>query len=142
MATADSKRVVREYFAAVAAGDPEVARFLDDDVTWWVPPGSPMGGTYRGKAAVLELMGAGRDVYDPATPFVIELESLLAEDDRVAAEVVLNARTAAGETYRNHYHFAFRVRDGRLVEVREHLDTRLAQEKLFDPVAGARRTSS
>ena len=43
----------------------------------------------------------------------------------------LAGRTASGDPYENHYHFAFRLEDGRIREVREHLDTLYAQQKLF-----------
>jgi len=130
-----SKAVVRRWFEAVEAGAADLSEMLAEDVRWWVPPGSPLGGTYEGKAAVLGLMSSGIDRYDAATPLRIEVVSILAEGERVAAEVVLEARTARGEDYRNHYHFAFRVAGGKLREVREYVDTRYAQQKLFDPAA-------
>ena len=53
MGAAANKARVRDYFARLAAGDPNLPGLLADDVVWWIPPGSKLGGTLRGKAAVL-----------------------------------------------------------------------------------------
>ena len=82
--------------------------------------------------AVLGLMAGGVGLYDASTPMQIEIERMVAVGDRVCVELVLEARTARGEDYRNHYHFAFRLRDGRICAVREYVDTLYAQRKLFD----------
>ena len=41
---------------------------------------------------------------------------------------------AGGANYENHYVFVFTIRDGRIAEVHEHLDTLYAQRVLFDPL--------
>lgn len=133
MSTQESKALVRDYFAKMASGDPSIPELLADDVTWWVPQSSPLGGLHEGKDAVLALMGGGTDLYDAKTPMQIQIEEMVAEGDSVAVQVVIEARTAQGEPYRNHYHFAFRVSGGRIAAVKEYVDTLYAQQKLFDP---------
>jgi hypothetical protein len=128
---AASKALVERYFAALRAGDPALPELLSDDVTWWVPESSPLGGIHQGKDAVLALMGSGTDLYDASVPLEITIQSLIAEASRVAVQLVIDARTAKGEPYRNHYHFAFEVRGGRIHAVREYLDTLYAEQKLF-----------
>lgn len=131
MSAADNKRVVRRYFEAMRSGAPELPDLLADDVTWWAPPSSELGGLHSGKPAVLRLMASGTGLYDLDHPMEVGIEQMIAEDDWVSVQMTLEARTARGEDYRNHYHFAFRVVDGRIREVREHLDTLYAQQKLF-----------
>ena len=131
MSGAESKAVVQRYFEALRSGDPGLPDLLADGVTWWVPEASPLGGTHAGKEAVLELMGSGTDLYDPAVPLDVTIQSIIAEGDRVAVQLVIDARTAKGEPYHNHYHFAFEVRDGRILAVREYVDTLYVQQKLF-----------
>ena len=131
MSTADNKRVVRRYFDAVRNADPDLPELLAEDISWWVPPGSALGGLYNGKEAVLELMSSGIGLYDASHPMELEIDQMIAEDDWVSVQLTLEARTARGEPYQNYYHFAFRVRDGRICEAREHLDTLYAQQKLF-----------
>ena len=133
MSTAASKALVREYFDKMASGDPSLPELLADDVTWWVPQSSPLGGLHEGKPAVLAIMAGGLDLYDAATPIRVEVEELVAEGDWVCVQAVIRAKTASGEPYLNHYHFAFQVRDGRIAAVREYVDTLYAQRMLFDP---------
>lgn len=131
MGIEENKALICRYFDAIRTGEPPLPDLLSDDITWWVPAASPMGGLYEGKAAVLGLMRSGADLYDPSTPMKVELTRLVAEGDDVCARVTIEARTARGEQYRNHYHFAFCVRDGRIAEVREYVDTLYAERKLF-----------
>ena len=129
MGIEENKALVREYFRRMQAGDPTVAEMMADDVTWWVPQSSELGGTHRGKAAVLALMGKGGDLYQ--LPLRVTVEEMVAERDQVCVQLVVEAKTAAGLPYRNDYHFAFRIRDGKLAAVREYLDTKYAFDLLF-----------
>lgn len=131
VSAADNKRLVRRYFDAMRSGDPELPDLLSADVTWWAPPSSELGGLHAGKQAVLGLMASGTGLYDLSHPLEVSIEQIIAEDDWVSVQLTLEARTARGENYKNHYHFAFRVSGGRICEVREHLDTLYAQQKLF-----------
>ena len=126
-----NKLIVREYFDKMASGSTEISELFTDDVSWWVPQSSPLGGTYEGRAAVLGLMGSGVDLYDDSVPLEMEIQEIVAEGDQVCVQLVLRARTAAGEDYENHYHFAFRVRAGKICAVKEYVDTLYAQQKLF-----------
>lgn len=129
MGIEENKALVREYFRRMQAGEPTVADLMADDVTWWVPQSSELGGTHRGKAAVLGLMGKGVDLYQ--LPLEVTLEEMVAERDWVCVQLTIDAKTAAGRPYHNDYHFAFRVRDGRIAAVREYVDTKYAQDLLF-----------
>ena len=131
MTTAENKAIVRAYFDKMTSGAVDLPDLLADDVTWWVPPSSKLGGTYEGKAAVLELMGSGVDLYDADTPLDVEIEQMVAEDDWVTVQTTITGKTARGEDYRNHYHFAFQLRDGKIVLVKEYVDTLYAEQKLF-----------
>ena len=133
MSAEANKAVIRDYFERVQRGDPAVADLIADDASWWVPPASPLGGVYEGKARVLELMGSGVDLYDPAVPMQIQVEEMVAEGEWVCVQLVIEAATASGEPYRNHYHFAFRLRDGKIIIAKEYVDTLYAQRMLFDP---------
>lgn len=129
MSTEETRALVRRYFAAMKAGSPALPELLSDDVSWWVPPSSPLGGLHEGKAKVLALMAQGVGLYDG--PLTLTIESLIAEGDQAAVQLVIDGRTAKGEPYHNFYHFAFCVRDGKICAVREYVDTLYAQQKLF-----------
>ena len=127
-----NKQLVQRYLRAMSSGDPSLPDLLTDDVTWWVPPSSPLGGLKEGKARVLELMASGVGLYDTSAPFEIEVEAMVADTEWVAVQLVMSARTAKGAAYRNYYHFAFRVRGARICAVKEYLDTLYAQRMLFE----------
>jgi len=129
MGIEENKALVREYFRRMQAGEATVADLMADDVTWWVPQSSELGGTHCGKAAVLALMAKGVDLYQ--LPLSVSIEEMVAERDSVCVQLAIEAKTAAGRPYRNDYHFAFRVRDGRIAAVREYVDTKYASELLF-----------
>jgi ketosteroid isomerase-like protein len=51
------------------------------------------------------------------------IDAVTAEGERVAIEARATARTPDGLVYSNRYHFLVRVQVGRVVEVREYMDT-------------------
>ena len=133
MGIAENKQVVAEYFGCLGRGDhPAAIAKLADDITWWVPPASPLGGTYEGKDAVLGLFASGAGLYDPSVPLAPTIEGMVAEGDEVAVEIVISGRSAKGKDYRNHYHFLFTIRGGKIRAVKEYVDTLYAQKVLFE----------
>lgn len=125
-----NKQVVIDYFARMAAGDPGATELLADDVVWWVPQSSSLAGEHAGKPAVLAMMASGVDAYSRDVPMTIDVQRLVAEGEWVCAQVELRAAARDGTPYRNDYHFAMRVRDGKLAEVREYVDTLYVQRTL------------
>lgn len=128
--------LIDRYFAAVANGDPEIGALFTEDVVWRTPQSSPMPGPWVGKAAVLAGMAGGVDLYE-AGSLDIQPTARAASEDHVFVEMTMKAKTAMGAPYENHYVFVFRVRDGRIAEIHEHLDTHYAQRRLFDPAGRA-----
>ena len=132
MGIAENKQVITEYFGSLAKGDyPAAIGKFADDITWWVPPSSPMAGTYEGKDAVLGLFASGTGLYDPSVPMKISVEDMVAEGASVCVQFVLEAKTARGRDYKNHYHFVFKIRRGKIALVKEYVDTKYAHDLLF-----------
>jgi hypothetical protein len=131
MGSPENKRLVKDYFERVGSGDPSALDVLSDDVNWWVPPGSDMAGLYEGKEAVIGLFMKGVGLYSQTDPMKIRVEELVAEADTVCAQVIIEAKTAKGREYRNHYHFVFKLRDGKIRAVKEYVDTQYAHDVLF-----------
>lgn len=127
-----SKQAIWDYFEKMRTGESGTADLFTEDVTWWVPPSLPLAGTYEGREAVVTMMAEGIHLYDMTTPMQVDVLEMVAEPDRVCVQLVIRARTAKGEDYENHYHFAFRLREGKICAVREYVDTLYAQRKLFD----------
>jgi ketosteroid isomerase-like protein len=60
---------------------------------------------------------------------------MTAEDDRVAIEAESSGMHVSGRLYENQYHFLMRVRDGKVVDFKEYMDT----EKVTDILCGGQR---
>jgi ketosteroid isomerase-like protein len=131
MGAQENKQLVEDYFRAVSTGDnARVAEIFADDIVWWVPPSSPMAGTYEGKEAVFGMFASGVNLYAPE-PMKIEIKGMVADDEKVAAEIEITAKTAKGGAYHNHYHFLFGIGGGQIKLVKEYVDTLYAQQTLF-----------
>ena len=68
--------------------------------------------------------------YEPGS-VSLEVTGLLAEGDQVTLEWTSRARTAAGEPYENFCIGVFTIRNGRIVAVREYMDTQYASRVAF-----------
>jgi len=129
---ASNRAVVERYFQMMQQGDPGIGSLLCEDICWVAPQTSPLGRRHEGRAAVQELMGTGVALYDTSRPMQIDIEAMAAEGDRVFVEMSLRARTRAGDAYCNQYVFVFSMREGRIAEIHEYLDTLYTQRMLFD----------
>lgn len=126
MTAANNLATVRHYFDVVTGKrqDRPLASFLAEDVTWTVPQSNPLirPNPRIGKAAVLDLLTAGVNIYQPGS-LTVELESLFGDDQMVAAQFTLHATLANGRDYHNQYVMLFRLRHGLITGVWEYLDT-------------------
>lgn len=129
--------LVDRYFERLGKGDPAIAELFAEDARWLAPQSAPVGRLHEGLEAVLALMASGIGLYDSTRPMDIERTACLAGDELVYVEMTIRATTGSGEPYENHYVMVFQLRDDRIVEVREYVDSLYAQRKLFDPVGMA-----
>ena len=115
-----NKAVVRAFLEAFGQGGFAAAlRYLSDDCRWWTA-----GATYDKE----QIAGLGRWMSSHLVDGIrMEVGSLTAEGDRVAAEARSHAPLRNGQVYANQYHYLCRVADGRIVDVREHCDTHHAK---------------
>jgi uncharacterized protein len=132
MSAADSKKIVLEFIKALSNGDVDgVTGAMTEDITWWLPGSLPVSGTYTGKKEILEdFFGTAFPFFEPDT-LNITVQRAVAEEDSVAVEWQVSARTAKGMAYDNYYHVSFDLRDGKICAIREYLDSLYAKEVLF-----------
>jgi ketosteroid isomerase-like protein len=102
-----------------------LSEMLTDDVVWHTPQSAlpAFREAQRGKQAVLHMMTGG-----DKSPYVretrrAETQFIMAEGDFAAIQFRLKARATSGRDYDNLYCLTFRLRDGRICEAWEHLDT-------------------
>lgn len=91
-----------------------------DDCKWWVPGGI---GTMD-KAAFKAIMAKWESLL-PSFP-IMTIVGTAAEGDRVAVEAIGRAKLSDGRVYENTYHFLFQLRDGKICEIKEYMDSKRA----------------
>jgi ketosteroid isomerase-like protein len=112
--------LLREYHAALHASDGEkMASMLAPDLSYWISPGSAFSGTHS-KESVLVLLPAIFDAQDG--PSVLTYRYLTAQDDRVSVVADSTMPLKAGGSYDQTYHWLFRFRGDKIVEILEYID--------------------
>jgi ketosteroid isomerase-like protein len=129
-----SRSVVDAFYKAYATRDVDkIAPFIDDDVAWTIS--GPVDylrfcGTYRGKAAVLDLIG--RRVPEVLRVFSFVPDAILVDCDQIATLSRQSARRAAdGRVISYRVANFMRFRDGKVVENHSLLDSFDAVEQVL-----------
>lgn len=129
MGIEQNKQVARDFVAALGRADADaIADSFTEDGTSWTLGTLPFSGIHRPD----EIRQLAKDIlhaFPKGLRFTIR--SLTAEDDRVSIEAESDGTHVSGKHYHNTYHFLMRVRDGKIAELREYLDTMLIQEVLL-----------
>jgi ketosteroid isomerase-like protein/catechol 2,3-dioxygenase-like lactoylglutathione lyase family enzyme len=133
MTATDNKRLMQQVFGELEQGNSRP--FLDcfaDDVRWTIVGSTKWSRTYAGKAAVIdELLGPLRArLVDRVR---VTAHRILADEDCVVVEASGQATTRTGKPYNNTYCWIFRLADGKVREITEHLDTELVATALDGP---------
>ena len=123
-----NKQITREFFEALSAGSDKYLDFYTDESIIWTAGNNAIGGT-RTKE---EVVGFAQNILSAfPTGITFNIEGMTAEDDRVAVEIDGEAVHASGETYNNQYHFLLIIKDGKILELKEYMDTQLAAKILL-----------
>jgi uncharacterized protein len=138
MSAIENKKLMEKIFAGIAAGERTLfVESLADDVTMRVTGQYSWSQTFNGKEALL------RDLYGYLGTLLADgrrtiARRFIADGDHVVVEGVGEMRTKAGEPYNNDYCLIYRLKDGKIVEIREYCDSALTEKVLGKyPVRGA-----
>jgi uncharacterized protein len=127
-----NKKLVTELIANISGGRLDKAfEAVSDDATWWVA-GTPARYT---KDEYRKLCAHANAIFK--APPLMSIRSITAEADRVALEAESDADLINGKHYHNHYHFLFVIRDGKVIEAKEYLDTKHVADSFGDLVSAA-----
>jgi uncharacterized protein len=133
MDAADNKRLMQDIFSELSRGNSRpFVESLADDVRWTITGTTKWSKTFEGKQAVLA------DLLKPlgaqfAVPYKATALRIIAEGDCVVVEGRGSATTKAGLPYNNSYCWIYRIRDGKMKEITEYLDTELVTSALGPP---------
>jgi len=124
----NNKNVVRNAYAAISKGDLDgFLNLLADDVQWYFIGSHRFAGTHNGKDEIVSNL-LNNLAADLEGMIELEIKQLIAEGDKVVAEMLGRARSKSGKDYNNTYCIILTVRNGLIHDIREYLDTELVTE--------------
>jgi ketosteroid isomerase-like protein len=122
-------RIAKAYEAALFAGRmDEVGSYFTDDVTYWVAGAPPLGGTWRGRAAVLRAFENREFGLGAADWGYEDLErSWYDADDRVIVEIRERSwlKSSPDDVMDQRTCVVLRFRGDRISELRDYTDSRV-----------------
>jgi uncharacterized protein len=117
----NNKEIVNHFFEGVTVGDIDGAfALVDDNVNWWIPGTLPFSGN-KTKEQYMQVVNAIKKGFP--TGFQLTVLSSIAEGSKVAAEVESSGNHINGKAYNNKYHFLFEIANGKIISVKEYMDT-------------------
>jgi hypothetical protein len=122
MSTEKNVQTVKDFFAAIGRGDKEgLLALIAEDIEWIIPGEDwPLAGTHRGHAGLADLLQTASKSIETST----EPREFVAQGDRVLVVGFAKGKIkATNKTFEDHFVFAITVRDGKLTNIREYIDT-------------------
>ena len=122
MSTEKNVRTVKDFFAAIGHGDKKgLLALIAEDIEWIIPGEDwPLAGAHRGHAGLADLLQTASKSIETST----EPREFVAQGDRVLVVGFAKGKIkATNKTFEDHFVFAITVRDGKLTNIREYIDT-------------------
>src|ERR1700721_4213970 len=117
-------QIVKDFLAAIGRRDKRGLLALSAEDIEWIIPGEdwPLAGTHRGHAGLADLLQKASEMVETSFP---EPPEFVAQGDRVLVVGFARGRIkATNRTFEDNWVFAITVRDGRLTNIRENVDTK------------------
>jgi uncharacterized protein len=115
-------QTVKDFFAAIGRGDREtLLALIAEDIEWIIPgEGWPLAGTHRGHDGVTDLLERASKSVETST----EPREFVAQGDRVLVVGFAKGKIkATNKRFEDDWVFAITVRNGKLTNIREYIDT-------------------
>jgi uncharacterized protein len=136
MSTEKNVQTVKDFFAAMGRGDKQGLLALSAEDIEWIIPGKdwPLAGTHRGHAGLKAFLQKASETVETST----EPSEYVAQGNRVLVVGVAKGKIkATNKTFDDDWVFAITVRNGKVANIREYIDTQaLARASEMD--AGTR----
>lgn len=136
MSIQENIQVVKDFFAAMGGGDRQgLLALCAKDFEWIIPgEGWPLAGTYRGHAGLADVLQKASAELETS----MEPPEFVAQGDRVLVIGFATGKVkATNRTFEDYFVFAITVRNGKLTNIREYVDTQ-ALARASERVAGPR----
>ncbi len=136
MSTQENVQTVKDFFAAMGGSDRQGLLALCAEDFEWIIPGEdwPLAGTYRGHAGLENLLQKASETVETST----EPSEYVAQGDRVLVVGVATGKIkATNKPFKDDWIFAVTVRNGKVTNIREYVDTQaLARASEMDASPG------
>ena len=133
MSTHENVQIVKDFFAAMGRGDKQGLLALSAENIEWIIPGEdwPLAGTHRGHAALTDVLRKASEEVETTYPKPPEF---VAQGDRVLVVGLATGRIkATNRTFEDNWVFAITVRNSKVTNIREYIDTQaLARASQID----------
>lgn len=123
-----NKNVVEAFFKALNSNDMDtMLELYHAEGSCWTSGKTLISGTMS-----VAQIAAGATAILAAFPngLIFTIHTITAEGDRVAVEAESLGEHASGVTYNNLYHFMFVMREGKVLQLKEYMDTELITDIL------------
>jgi ketosteroid isomerase-like protein len=122
MSIQENVQIVQDFFAAIGRGDKQGLLALSAEDIEWIIPGKdwPLAGTHRGHSGLEHLLqkASEMEISSPTPP------EYVAQGDRVLVVGFAKGKVkATNKTFEDDWVFAITVRNGKLTNIREYIDT-------------------
>ena len=133
MSTEENVQIVKDFFAAMGSGNArDLLALVAEDIEWIIPgEGWPLAGRHRGHAELAAVLKKASEEVETQYPKPPEF---VAQGDRVMVVGVATGKIkATNKPFEDHWVFDITVRNGKLTNVREYVDTQaLARASQID----------
>jgi uncharacterized protein len=122
MSTQENVQIVKDFFAAMGRGDKQgLLAVSAEDIEWIIPGEWALAGTHRRHAGLTGLLQKASEMVETSFP---EPPEFVAQGDRVLVVGFATGRVkATNRTFEDDWVFAITVRNGKVTNIREYIDT-------------------
>src|ERR1017187_5626095 len=123
MSIQENLQIVKDLLAAMGRGDKQgLLALVANDIEWIIPGEDwPLAGTYRGHAGLADLLQKASERVETSFP---EPPEFVAQGDRVLVIGFARGKIkATNRTFEDDWVFAITVRNGKVTNIREYIDT-------------------
>ena len=120
-----NEKAVLDFFETLSTGDLDaLAHHLHENASWEpMVRDIPGAGRHDGRDKIInEFLAPIRGVFRPGDPKV-HIDALVSDGDRVMLETRATGQRADGKPYDNRYAWAFELKGGKILRIREYMDS-------------------
>src|SRR6202049_2730419 len=123
MSIQENVQIVKDFFAALGGSDrQDLLALCAEDIEWIIPGEDwPLAGTHRGHAGLTDFLQKASATVETSFP---EPPEFVAQGDRVMVIGVATGKIkATNKPFKDDWVFAITVRNGKVANIREYIDT-------------------